>query len=135
MITIELPWPQAGLSPNARKHYMQRARLAKISRIDCCLIARSVLNSSSHDRMVLQELIESGAMLAVWIDFYPPDLRHRDDDNLIGRFKNCRDGVAQALGIDDKKFRTIPFVHSEKHPRGKVIVRISKAPDMPGHGE
>ena len=49
----------------------------------------------------------------VWIDFYPPDRRHRDDDNMISAFKAGRDGVADALGINDKRFRIHPYVKTE----------------------
>jgi crossover junction endodeoxyribonuclease RusA len=36
--------------------------------------------------------------------FRPPDRRLRDDDNLVAAFKSGRDGISDALGIDDRKF-------------------------------
>jgi crossover junction endodeoxyribonuclease RusA len=48
--------------------------------------------------------------LALWLDFYPPDRRARDDDNIIAAFKAGRDGMAEALGINDRRFRVFPFV-------------------------
>jgi crossover junction endodeoxyribonuclease RusA len=35
------------------------------------------------------------------LTFCPPDRRRRDDDNLVAAFKSGRDGLAEALGIDD----------------------------------
>ena len=41
------------------------------------------------------------------------DRRARDDDNIIASFKAGRDGMAQALGIDDKRFICHPFVSDQ----------------------
>ena len=37
--------------------------------------------------------------LPLYLTFYPPDKRKRDDDNMISSFKAGRDGIAQALGL------------------------------------
>jgi crossover junction endodeoxyribonuclease RusA len=63
----------------------------------------------------------------VWMDFYPPDRRNRDDDNLIAAFKSGRDGVADALGVNDKRFRIHPYVKSEVG--GMVKLRFTKGPE------
>lgn len=60
----------------------------------------------------------------LWIDFYPPDKRHRDDDNMAAAFKSGRDGLADALKIDDKRFISHPY-NTEK-VGGIVKVRISQ---------
>jgi len=61
--------------------------------------------------------------LSLVIEFAPPDRRSRDDDNLIASFKSGRDGIAEALGIDDARFHT---KHSFSAPikGGAVCVRI-----------
>jgi len=38
--------------------------------------------------------------------FYPPDKRKRDDDGLVAAFKAARDGIADALKVDDSRFVT-----------------------------
>ncbi len=63
----------------------------------------------------------------LWIDFYPPDRRHRDDDNMIAAFKSGRDGLADALKVNDKRFRSHPYVRDEIG--GMVRVRFSPGPD------
>lgn len=129
-IVVELPWPPSELSPNARTHHMVKARVVKKTRADAYVLAKAALKSSaSREQMALQEIIESGASVAFWIDFYPPSRRHYDDDNLVARFKSSRDGIADGLGINDRKFRSMPFVRTDTHPGGKVVVRVT---DMPG---
>lgn len=105
--------------------------MVKKSRADAYAIAKRAMTiAGSSIQMAWQEVVESGAHLAFWIDFYPPSRRHYDDDNLVARFKSSRDGIAQALGINDRKFRTIPYVRSETHPGGRVVVTITNAPVM-----
>ena len=118
-IVITLPWPSPLLSPNARVHWSKKSRAAKAHR------------KASH---VLTKM--SGAVIDwegeahLWITFYPPDRRARDDDNLIASFKSSRDGIADALGIDDKRFRTHPWVSDVVRKGGCVEVVITKGPEL-----
>ena len=52
--------------------------------------------------------------IPVRITFYPPDARRRDDDNMIGSFRAARDGIADALGVDDRRFRPHYFLPNRK---------------------
>lgn len=114
MMQVTLPWPPKDLSPNARVHWSKRSKAAKAYRHACYMLA-----------------IQAGAKTGIpwdgdihaWIDFYPPDRRARDDDNMIASFKAGRDGLAQALGVDDKRFRIHPYVKDEIG--GMVRVRLS----------
>jgi len=57
------------------------------------------------------------------ITFYPPDRKRRDDDNMIASFKAARDGLADALGVDDRRFR--PEYHfGEPDDPGRVEVQL-----------
>ncbi len=58
------------------------------------------------------------------ITAYPPDNRVRDDDNLIAMLKGPRDGIAQALGIDDKAFDQ-RLQWGEPVKRGRIIVTLA----------
>lgn len=46
---------------------------------------------------------------------------------MIASFKNGRDGLAQALGVDDKRFRIHPYVSDQVG--GMVKIRLSPGPD------
>lgn len=56
-----------------------------------------------------------------------------DDDNLLLRFKAYRDGIAQVLGIDDRRFISHPVVHEERRPGGQVVVRITGRSEAAAH--
>ena len=80
---------------NARGHWSKKAKRAKSQRSVTALVVRSALSCS--------ELIRGYRMavypLAVKLTRVAP--RALDDDNLRGALKAVRDGVADALGVDD----------------------------------
>lgn len=65
----------------------------------------------------------------LWLDFYPPNRQRRDDDNLMAAFKAGRDGLADALGLDDARFVCHPWLKDEPVKGGKVHARITGGPD------
>lgn len=67
-----------------------------------------------------------GRVLLV-LEFVPPDRRERDDDNLVACFKAGRDGIADALGINDNRFTTQFSLRAEPVKDGAVIVEIREA--------
>ncbi len=117
--SITLPWPPKELSPNARLHWSKKSKAAATYKQACYMLA-----------------IQAGAKAGIpwdgdihlWIDFYPPDRRQRDDDNMIAAFKSGRDGLAQAFGVNDKRFRTHPYVKDKIG--GMVKVRFTKGPEI-----
>jgi crossover junction endodeoxyribonuclease RusA len=117
-VTITLPWPPRALSPNARTHWRKKAPIAKAYKQACWTLTK-------ESKIALPE---SAGRLALWLDFYPPDHRARDDDNMIASFKSGRDGIALALGIDDKRFRTFPYVQDKIG--GYIKVRITDMPEV-----
>lgn len=57
--------------------------------------------------------------------FFYPDLRRRDDDNASASCKAFRDGIADALGVDDNtlKLLEIPtFGLDRKNPRVEITL-------------
>lgn len=115
MLELTLPWPSKDLSPNARVHWSVRGRAAKKARQQAGLAAIAAgwqAKSLPAGRIHLQ------------VDFYPPTRRLPDDDNMLARFKPARDGIADALGIDDRRFVSHPFVCDEVRKGGQVVVTI-----------
>lgn len=47
-----------------------------------------------------------------------------DDDNLVGSMKSCRDGIARALGFDDRLFAVIP-------PGVNALAQVGRIPFFP----
>lgn len=122
--------PSKDLSPNARVHYRVKAQATKTARQTAVLLAYE----AGWRNLRLPE-----GRLHLWINFYQaPRKVLPDDDNLLLRFKAYRDGIAQVLGIDDKRFISHPFVSNERRPGGEVVVRITGGPASAArhlHGE
>ena len=118
MNELALPWPPTGLSPNARLHWRKKAPIAKAYKEACWALTKAA-------GLVLPDTPK----LALWLDFVPPDRRARDDDNLVAAFKAGRDGIALALGIDDKRFRCFAYVRDDQIG-GFVRVRITELPQV-----
>lgn len=115
---ITLPWPPKELNPNARLHWSKKSKAAAKYRTACHLLT---LEAGLRG-------IDWDGDIHVFIDFYPPDRRARDDDNMIAAFKSGRDGIAQALGVNDKRFRTHPYVQDKIG--GFVKVTLTKGPEI-----
>jgi crossover junction endodeoxyribonuclease RusA len=99
-IVIHLPWPPKELSPNWRGHWAQKSRAAKRYRYQCRILA---LSAMSHAQIVK---IGQWKRIDLSLEFYPKDRRKRDDDNLIAAFKPGRDGLSDAMCMDDANFVT-----------------------------
>ena len=92
--TVVMPWPSRDLHPNARVHWSRRAKAAKQARNDAAWTA--------HAAGIRK--IEAEA-LAVTAIFTPPDHRPRDIDGMLSSIKSYLDGIADAIGVDDSKWR------------------------------
>jgi len=94
--TIHFPWPSNKLSPNARLHFMAVARVKKRAKADAHYLAKNQL------RLMLPIRAE---VINVTCEFFPPRNANYDDDGLLSRMKASLDGISEAIGIDDSKFR------------------------------
>lgn len=111
--TVELPWPSANLSPNARLHWRALSKAKKAYKSDCAwaLFQMPV------------PYLASGERIQLVITFYPPDRRRRDRDNLQHSLKYGLDELAAHLGVDDYLFDpTYRFAEPVKNPR--VVIAI-----------
>lgn len=123
MNDLILPWPTKNLSPNSRAHWAKKAKEKKAARETARLLA---IQAGWH----LEEWPEG--KLAVWIDGFPPDKRHRDTDNFLSSLKASLDGVADAIKINDKRFVPRPYIRDEVIKGGKVRIRITDFPTTEG---
>ena len=115
-MTVTLPWPPRELFPNSRVHWGARARAAKAYRHACWALAKEAgIVAPDSERIHL------------FVDFVPPDRRRRDDDNMVAAFKAGRDGLADALGVDDSRFVIHPMLRDEVG--GMVKIRLTAGPE------
>lgn len=105
---ITLPWPPKELSPNARVHYMVRARAVKAYKFDCCV-------TFCQHRSALR------GRTSFAVTFHPPSARRFDRDNLIARFKAGQDALSDITGVDDSKF-VMTYARGEPRKGGAVVV-------------
>src|SRR3546814_6998008 len=61
--------------------------------------------------------------MALRIEFYPPDKRRRDLDNMLASFKYGIDAVAEAMGVDDSLFE-FRLCRCAPKKRGEIIVLV-----------
>lgn len=115
---VLLPWPDKRLSPNARMFYRKLAEVKKL--------ARDTAHKETLAQLPLQarqSVAQGEERIPLTITFFPPDKRLRDDDNMVASFKAYRDGIADALHVDDRRFRP-HYVFSDPDKPGRVEVRI-----------
>jgi crossover junction endodeoxyribonuclease RusA len=118
---ITLPWPDKGLSPNARLHWAPKAKLKAAARQFAMVSTADAMNYYERRKFASDE-----SKIPMTITFYPPDKRLRDDDNMVGSFKAYRDGIADALGVDDRRFKPHYFFEDAEKP-GRIEVRFGGA--------
>ena len=94
------------------------AAIKKKARADACILATVAMSLKAKRAIAAIE-----GRIPIEVRFYPPDNRHRDDDNMIASFKAARDGIADALGVDDRRFRPVyKFMDPEKPGRVEVDI-------------
>ena len=112
-MNFTLPWPPSVLNPNVRKHWRKHAAAKKAFRAACAWTARSQgVGGLTTERVALR------------LVFVPPDRRRRDLDNLIASMKAGLDGLADALGIDDSRFRLAAELVEDGSVGGFVRVEV-----------
>lgn len=116
MVRIELGWPHKHLSPNARAHWAAKAKATRTARREAYYAAKA----AGIGEMDAKEF-------RVTTFFSPPGRHSYDEDNLKARCKALYDGIADALGLDDKLFRHQPVVIGAPIKGGRVVVEIEPA--------
>lgn len=111
---LELPWPDRRLSPNAREHWTTTSKIKKLYRARCKAIGLAV---------GLGYLEGSENAVSVCLTFFAPDKRARDMDNMLASMKAGLDGLADAMGVDDSKWR-ISMEVAESTKGGRVLVEV-----------
>jgi crossover junction endodeoxyribonuclease RusA len=115
MITIDLAFPPAALSPNAREHWSTKAGAAREYRFACKVDALNVRGARP-----------AGVHTLMTITFILKDKRRRDFDNLIAAFKPGLDGLVDA-GIleDDSVWKYTPTYRVELGKKPAVRIEVA----------
>lgn len=113
LVSMQLPWPPAALQPHAKGHWHAKARATKAYRRSVAWLAKAA--NVPRDPAAI-----------VSFAYCPPDLRRRDAQNMPSMLKAAVDGIADAMGCDDNKFRVrFPEAFAEPVKGGAVLVTIT----------
>lgn len=115
-LPLDLPFPPRALHPNSRLHWSRVAPVKAQYRFACKVLAQNAVRKGLE--------VPSSPRIVLRLDFYPPNRRRRDDDGLVAAFKAGRDGLADALKIDDSRFKVEPVLHREVVRDGLVRVTL-----------
>ena len=115
IVSVQLPWPAKELSPNRRQHWAKKATAVDLYRAGCRHVAGKLQLPTGADQQPLH----------LFLDFFPPDRRRYDIDNLIARMKSGIDGFFSGLGIDDVQIRAVYARIDAPVEDGAVHFRIS----------
>lgn len=116
-IIVTLPWPPQELKPNWRGHWAAKARKVRRYRKDACLLTK--MSSPT-------QFFGYKGKAQIKCEFCAPDRRARDEDNLVATMKAGFDGIADWLGINDRKFHHLEHEYrfSGRQREGYVRVHI-----------
>lgn len=113
-------WPVSVLNPNNRAHWRKKSDAKAEQRKESKILALATIPPTAR-----QSLAENGR-LKLSLQFIQPDRKARDLDNLIASCKALIDGVADATGVDDSKFRMEFDMESEPQKFGGVRVTVEE---------
>lgn len=118
MLIVRLPFPDKSLMPNKKNgnHWAKTNNAKNIQKFDGYVLTMQALDQAGP-----QEWTENIPLSLIYM---MPDKRHRDLDNLLAASKAIIDGIAQAIGVDDKRFKPI-LVDSVLGPKeGGLIAAV-----------
>lgn len=96
---IHLPFPDAALFPNRSKgrHWTALAS------------TRDAAHKAGYwaTKQAAADYVAPDGHIPLSLLFLTPDKRHRDADNMLAAAKHLLDGMASALGVDDRRFKPL----------------------------
>lgn len=118
---VVLSFPASELMQNrsAGKHWSYAHEAKTVQRQEAYLLTRQAINISGFEAKV-------SAAYRVEMTFCPPDKRARDVSNLHAAMKAALDGIADAMGVNDKTFKQHAQSEGNVHHSGRVVVKVSE---------
>jgi crossover junction endodeoxyribonuclease RusA len=111
---IELPFPAKCLWPNARPHWAAKAKAFKAHK-EWAYVAG----------MIGYGMARVDARIDWSVTIHPKTAHAIDDDNARASLKAYQDGLALALGVDDKQFNAPTLTFGEPIKGGLVRIEIA----------
>jgi hypothetical protein len=133
-MTIVLPIPDRRISPNAQRGHskfaaFKKSRLVKLHRTRARLLTLEAIGPLYHARGR-----NVPAFTGYTLAHFFPTAAWRDDDNADAACKAYRDGIADALGIDDRQLPKLALSTRAKdadRPRVEITLHTSSSSPLP----
>jgi crossover junction endodeoxyribonuclease RusA len=109
---ITLPWPPSSLSGHHNEHWRGLRTVTKKHRL-------WAFQATKAARIP----VPATGDIPVSVTFHAPDNRS-DRMNYWNRCKPYFDGIADAMGVNDKRFIPAGYHIGENVPGGKIVVRV-----------
>lgn len=113
-LTFTLPFPVKILWPNGRGHWAEKARAVKSARQAAWAAALAAGVKS----------LPLGHPFDIAITVHPKTRNPIDRDNCVSAAKSYLDGLADALGVDDRTFNTPSIAFAEPVKGGLMALTI-----------
>ena len=96
-ITLQFPYPDRALSPNASKrHWRYKEPAKQAARTEAFYMAAPFKGTfNGYDALQMS------------LTIYPPDKKRRDLDNVFASMKSAIDGMCNAIAVDDTQIRRV----------------------------
>ncbi len=118
---IRLPFPAPELFPNRKngKHWKATMAAKHIQIAEARRITNEALREDFANTLKPKRWLNGNIPLS--LVYLTPDKRKRDLDNMLAASKALLDGMAQALGVDDSRFKPI-LVDWVQGPKGGALM-------------
>ena len=118
-LRIELSWPAKQLGSNSSVHHMVRHRFRKAARNEAGWATKEALQRN-------RDWAPAGEQINVHLICQAPTgTVQPDNDGMVYRVKGALDGIADALGINDRLFQAPTVEWADRCERGKLVVVLS----------
>jgi len=117
-VSFGLPFPAKILWPNGRGHWAEKARAVKSARQSAWAAALAAGVKS----------LPLGYPFAIAVTVHPKTRNAIDRDNCVAALKSYLDGIADALGVDDRTFDTPTISFGEPIKGGLLSLTLTVSP-------
>ncbi len=113
-VLLRLGWPNSKLNPNKSRgrhwtyNHKEKAAAKKEGWAEAKLRGAKNL---------------SGSTFLLKVTGYPPHSSRLDDDNFLSSLKHHRDGIAEAMGVDDSAFQWV-FEGFDRSGQPGVVIEV-----------
>lgn len=119
-LDVLLSWPYASLSPNHGGSWKAKES-ARVKAVREGYYACKKAWPFCDVRVFKPQ-----GLIRVSYFVFPPNRARRDDDNVIASLKHYQDGIASALGVDDRHFNIVGLHRRspDPHHKGLIVFRL-----------